>query len=324
MAEPVIELRNLTKKYDNLTAVDNLSLSITKGEIFGLLGPNGAGKSTTILMMLGLTEPSSGAARVCGIDPLKSPLEVKSRVGYMPDDLGFYENYSGFENLMYTAGLNRIPKQEAEQRALQLLERVGLGDAVHKKAGKYSRGMRQRLGLADVLIKNPEIIILDEPTLGIDPQGIREFLELIVQLSRKEGITVLLSSHQLHQVQQICDRVGIFVSGKLLAEGNIETLSDQLFQGEPYIIEAAVDIPFNGTAEEQHLPPLFEIFQQMNNVISVNQQDGQFQISCSSDLSALIARTIIEKGYDLVHLNRKSYALDDIYQRYFEGGKIYA
>ncbi|TZF81167.1 ABC transporter ATP-binding protein [Pedobacter sp. BS3] len=322
MGESVIELVGLTKQYDSLTAVNHLNLNIRKGEVFGLLGPNGAGKSTTILMMLGLTEPTSGTVRVCGIDPLKHPLEVKRKVGYMPDDIGFYENYSGLDNLLYTAGLNRIPVREAEERAMQLLERVGLRDVAHKKAGKYSRGMRQRLGLADVLIKDPEIIILDEPTLGIDPQGIREFLELIIQLSSKEGITVLLSSHHLHHVQQVCDRVGIFVEGKLLAEGDVSSLSAQLFPGEPYVIEAGA-VPGSGTTGNWQAA-LADALQQLDGVSSVRYEEDKFRISCTHDLSAAISRFIVEKGYDLVHLNRKTYALDDIYQRYFEGGKAHA
>ncbi len=132
---------------------------------------------------------------------------------------------TGLENLIYIARLNSQPPKTAKEKAMQLLERVGLADAAGKKTGKYSRGMIQRLGLADVLIKNPEIIVLDEPTLGIDPKGVKEFLELIVRLSHEEGLTVLLSSHHLHQVQQVCDRVGLFVSGKLIAEGDIASLS---------------------------------------------------------------------------------------------------
>ena len=229
MQSSTIEISNLTRKYGNFTAVDNLTLSIDKGEIFGLLGPNGAGKSTTILMMMGLTEPTSGSVRVCGLNPVRQPIEVKKRVGYLPEDVGFYDDLTGPENLIYTARLNGISEREAEERARRLLQRVGLGEEIEKKAGKYSRGMRQRLGLADVLIKNPEVIILDEPTLGIDPSGIRDFLGLIVSLSREEGITVLFSSHHLHQVQQVCDRVGIFVKGRLLAQGVIASLARQLF-----------------------------------------------------------------------------------------------
>ena len=218
MCQYVIELTGLTKKYGNFTAVNDLNLQIRKGEIFGLLGPNGAGKSTTILMMLGLTEPTTGSVKVCNIDSTTHPIDVKRKVGYLPEDVGFYEDMTGIENLIYTAALNGIRKKEARAKAEQLLDRVGLLKEADKKAGKYSRGMRQRLGLADVLIKDPEVIILDEPTSGIDPAGVREFMDLIHQLSHEEGLTVLFSSHHLDQVQQVCNRVGLFSSGKLLAD----------------------------------------------------------------------------------------------------------
>jgi ABC-2 type transport system ATP-binding protein len=232
VTESIIELKGLTRRYGQFTAVDSLNLAIEKGEIFGLLGPNGAGKSTTILMMLGLTEPDSGTVSVCGYDPVSDPVEVKRRVGYLPEEVGFYDDLTGMENLTYTARLNGFSANEARTRAAELIQRVGLAGEEGKKTGKYSRGMRQRLGLADVLIKDPEVIILDEPTLGIDPAGVREFLELIVRLSREQKITVLFSSHHLHQVQQVCDRVGIFVKGKLLAVGDVESLAAQLFNGD--------------------------------------------------------------------------------------------
>jgi len=247
-AEPVIQLKNLSKTYGDFTAVDRLNLNIYPGEIYGLLGPNGAGKTTTILMMLGLTEPASGEALVCGLDATRNPMQVKRKVGYMPDDVGFYEDRSALDNLVYTARLNRIPEAEARSRALLLLERVGLAEVAHKRTGTFSRGMRQRLGLADVLIKNPQVIILDEPTLGIDPEGVRELLALIRDLSRNEGITVLLSSHHLHQVQQICDRVGLFVQGRLIASGDIDTLSRQLDGAPTYRIELDV-LPWNESLE---------------------------------------------------------------------------
>lgn len=223
----VIELSGLTKKYGDFTAVDNLNLSIRKGEIFGLLGPNGAGKSTTILMMLGLTEPTSGTVKVCGINSTTDPIDVKRKVGYLPEDVGFYEDMTGIENLLYTAALNGIPREEAREKAERLLDRVGMLGEAGKKTGKYSKGMRQRLGVADVLIKSPEVIILDEPTSGIDPAGVQEFMELILQLSREEGLTVLFSSHHLNQVQQVCDRVGLFGGGKLLAEIELTDLHKQ-------------------------------------------------------------------------------------------------
>ncbi len=222
--EHVIELSGLTKKYGSFVAVDNLNLNIRKSEIFGLLGPNGAGKSTTILMMLGLTEPTSGTVMVCGINSTTHPIDVKRKVGYLPEDVGFYDDMTAMENLLYTAALNGIERKEAREDALRLLERVGLSQVVDKKAGKFSRGMRQRLGLADVLIKRPEVIILDEPTSGIDPSGVQEFIRLVLELSHKDGLTVIFSSHILAQVQQVCDRVGLFNKGKLLAEIELSDL----------------------------------------------------------------------------------------------------
>ena len=190
MSEPIIELHELTKKYGKFTAVDHVNLSVRKGEIFGILGPNGAGKSTTILMMLGLTDPTSGTVQVCGINSTRNPIQVREKVGYLPEDVGFYDDMTGIENLLYTARLNRIPE-------------------------------------ADALIKQPEVIILDEPTSGIDPAGVQEFMDLIRQLREENGLTVLFSSHHLDQVQQICDRVGLFGGGKLLAEVNVNELQNE-------------------------------------------------------------------------------------------------
>lgn len=246
MDQAIIELSGLTKRYGSFTAVDHLDLSIRRGEVFGLLGPNGAGKSTTILMMLGLTDPSEGTVRVCGINSTTHPIEVKRKVGYLPEDVGFYEDLTGIENLIYTAQLNGMTYPEAWEKGIELLERVGLNDQSTKKTGKYSRGMRQRLGLADVLIKNPEVIILDEPTSGIDPAGVREFMELIRQLSRENGLTVLFSSHHLNQVQQVCDRVGIFGSGKLLT---VIEITD-LHKGEHGLDEVYNEYFGGGTGHE--------------------------------------------------------------------------
>lgn len=227
MSEPIIELHDLTKKYGKFTAVDSINLTVGKGEIFGILGPNGAGKSTTILMMLGLTDPTSGSVRVCGINSTREPIKVREKVGYLPEDVGFYDDMTGMENLLYTARLNRIADTVAIPKARELMQRVGLPVDNRKKAGKYSRGMRQRLGLADVLIKNPEVIILDEPTSGIDPAGVQEFMDLISQLREENGLTVLFSSHHLDQVQQICDRIGLFGGGKILAEISLNEIHDE-------------------------------------------------------------------------------------------------
>ena len=209
MAEnEVIKISGLTKRYGEKTAVDHLDLTVCRGEIFGLLGPNGAGKTTTTLMLTGLTEPTEGSAVIGGLDCVRDTMRVKKIVGYMPDNVGFYGDLTARENLRFTAALNAIDKKTGEERMEELLHRVGLEKAGDQKVGTYSRGMRQRLGVADVLMKDPEVIVMDEPTLGIDPEGMRELLLLIRDLAKRESRTILISSHQLYQIQQICDRVG--------------------------------------------------------------------------------------------------------------------
>jgi ABC-type multidrug transport system, ATPase component len=217
----VIHTRGLEKRYGDNVAVHALDLDVHQGEVFGLLGPNGAGKTTTILMLLALTEPTAGVARVLGMDPARDPLRVKRHVGYLPDNVGFYGSLTGRQNLGYTARLNGIPTPLATERIGAALERVRLTDAADAAVETYSRGMKQRLGLADVLIKEPSVIILDEPTTSIDPVGVVETLDLVRSLARDQGVTVLVSSHLLHQVQQICDRIAIFVAGNVVAMGTV-------------------------------------------------------------------------------------------------------
>ena len=318
--ESMITVSTLTKKYGNFTAVDNLNLTINKGEVFGLLGPNGAGKSTTILMMLGLTEPYSGSIEICGYNPVTNPLNVKQKVGYLPEDVGFYSDYSGLENLIYTAKLNGISKADAREKSIALLNKVGLSNEMNKKVGKYSRGMRQRLGLADVLIKDPEVIILDEPTLGIDPKGINDFLELIVELSKEQKITVLFSSHHLHQVQQVCDRVGIFVQGKLLAEGNIESLAKSLFNVNNFVVEGEVAALAQGlTISDENMILLQEKLKALEGVSNVDINQHNFTVESEKDVTPFISKEVLDLHMGLAKLNKKVFGLDDIYHRYFQG-----
>jgi len=230
MSKNVIETRNLTKRYNGVVAVNNLNLTIQEGEIFGMLGPNGSGKTTTILMLLGLTEPTSGEVRVLGLDPARQPLSVKARVGYIPDQVGFYDDLTAVENLMYTAKLNGIPRKEALKRIDEALDRMGLAEVKNRAVKTYSRGMRQRLAVADVLIKQPRMVIMDEPTQGLDPEGAHEFLNIIRDL-KEEGITVLLASHLLHQVQSVCDRVGLFNQGQMAISGTVEELAQKYMEG---------------------------------------------------------------------------------------------
>jgi ABC-2 type transport system ATP-binding protein len=223
----IIETEGLTKKYGHQAAVNHLTLQIQEGEVFGFLGPNGAGKTTTLLMFLGLTEPTSGKVRVMGFDPTRDPFHVKEKVGYLPENVGFYDDMDARQNLRFIARLNRIPDKVSSQRIDELLKLVGLFEEAKKKVGTYSKGMRQRLGIAEVLVKEPKLIFLDEPTIGLDPDGTNRMLDLIQSLSREKGMTIFLSSHLLDQVQKNCDRVGIMIKGDLVAIGPIGELARQ-------------------------------------------------------------------------------------------------
>ncbi len=225
--ETVIETHDLTKQYGAQVAVDRLNLRVGRGEVFGFLGPNGAGKTTTLLMLLGLSEPSGGSARVCGFDPVREPLQIKRVVGYLPENVGFYEDMTAFQNLQYVGRLNGFHDGILSGKIEDLLGQVGLANEARKRVGAYSRGMRQRLGIAEVLLKDPQLIFLDEPTLGLDPDGTQRMLDLVQSLSRDRRITVFLSSHLLDQVQRISDRVGIMLKGKLVAVGPIQELARQ-------------------------------------------------------------------------------------------------
>jgi ABC-2 type transport system ATP-binding protein len=244
---PIIT-RRLSKRYGDLVAVDNLDLEVHAGEIFGLLGQNGAGKTTTILMLLGLTEPSAGGARVVGLDPTRKPLEVKRRVGYLPDNVGFYEGMTGRENMRYTAKLNGLSGPDAERKISEAIDHVGMTSRADTRVDTYSRGMLQRLGIADALVKDPSVLILDEPTTAIDPIGVVEILDMLRGLVRDRGLAVLLSSHLLTQVQSVCDRVGIFAAGKLIGVGTVPELAAG--HGYPLNnIEVLVDAPPEQDAE---------------------------------------------------------------------------
>jgi len=225
----IIETQELTKVYGEQVAVDHLNLRIQQGEVFGFLGPNGAGKTTTLLMLLGLSEPTSGKAWVCGFDPTREPLKVKRLVGYLAENVGFYDDMNAVQNLQYIGRLNGIPDDLTSIKIKELLKIVDLEVDPRKKVGEYSRGMRQRLGIAEVLLKDPQVVFLDEPTLGLDPDGSKQMLELIQSLSQDKKITVFFSSHLLDQVQRISHRVGIMIKGQLVAEGRIEDLAKEKF-----------------------------------------------------------------------------------------------
>ncbi len=303
----VIETTGLTKRYGTTLAVDRLGIEIRRGEVFGLLGPNGAGKTTTVLMLLGLTEPTSGTARVEGLDPTRSPLQVKSRIGYLPDNVGFYEDMTGRDNLRYTAELNRIPRPVAEDRVERLLGDVGLADDADRAVGGYSRGMRQRLGLADALVKDPSILVLDEPTVNIDPEGVRDILLLVERLRTEQGVTVLLSSHLLHQVEQVCDRIGVFVSGRLAAMGTIDQLASELTDRWRFAV---------GVTGLDDAPAALRA---IPGVVEVERREGRWLLAADRDIRPELQEAVVAHGGLLTHLSRESADLDAIYHRWFRG-----
>ena len=225
----IIETDELTKIYNGATAVDHLTFTVSEGEIFGFLGPNGAGKTTTLLMLLGLTEPTSGTAKVLGLDPSREPIKVKSKIGYLQENMGFYRDLNARQMLGFIAELNSITKDVAKERIDAALETVGLAQEQDKKIGAYSRGMRQRLGIAELLIKDSKVAFMDEPTLGLDPDVTNRIIELIQRLCLDKKMTILLSSHMLQQVQKVCHRIGIMIKGRMVAQGDLDHLAKEKF-----------------------------------------------------------------------------------------------
>jgi ABC-2 type transport system ATP-binding protein len=312
-----IHTRGLTKAYGDLLAVDHLDLDVKAGEIFGLLGQNGAGKTTTILMLLGLTEPTDGTARVVGLDPARNPLEVKRRIGYLPDSVGFYADLTGRQNLRYTARLNRIPSKAAEMTMDAVLDQVGMTARADDRAGTYSRGMLQRLGIADALLKDPDVLVLDEPTTAIDPIGVVEILDLLRHLVTTRGMSILLSSHLLNQVQSVCDRVGIFAAGRLIGVGTVESLAERFGDGLSHV-EAGFE--FEGDAQRDEVE---SVIRGIDGVVSVERgarASDPLSVAVrppgvASRVRQEILATAARDNYHLTSIRSVVPSLEDIYRR---------
>ena len=310
MNDIVIEAKGLSKRYGAAQAVDGATFNVAAGEIFGLLGPNGAGKTTTILMLLGLSDISAGQARVFGHDPMREPLEVKRLVGYLPDSVGFYDYLTAADNLHYTARLMGLAADMRQKRVAAALARVGLREVANRKVATFSRGMRQRLGLAEIVMKDARVAILDEPTNGLDPQASAELLELIRSL-KEQGVSILLSSHLLDRVQSVCDRVALFNAGKIVLMGTVAELGRQVLGGG-YAVEVEAE---GGDGVVNHLSAL-------PGVRSVEQPAlGRFRMTCDSDLRGEAAAAVVAAGGRLRQLSLDHPSLETIYTRYFQNAQ---
>jgi len=303
----VIDNKDLTKNYASTTVVDRLNLRIEEGDIFGFLGPNGAGKTTTILMLLGLTEPTSGTAHVCGYNSTREPLKVKRITGYVPENVGFYDDLTAAYNLAYTARLNGFPENIVMQRVSESLDRVGLQEVAEQKVGEFSRGMKQRLAIADMLVKQPKVAILDEPTAGIDPKGISDILDLIAEIAQERKMTIIMSSHQLYQVQQICNRVGMLVKGRLVMEGLLDQLGREALGDGRFKIELKL---------AEITASLIDSIKRIKGVVSIERSGDSLLASCSEDLRPQIAKALVKANGLLVEMKIQSYTLEDIYMKY--------
>lgn len=305
----MIETSRLTKVYGKTKAVDNVSLKIEEGQIFGFLGPNGAGKTTTILMLLGLTVPTSGTARISGFNSTREALKVKRISGYIPEKVGFYDDLSARNNLLYTANLNGIFREDAEKGVDQALEDVGIKDRASELVAHFSKGMKQRLAIADILVKQPKVAFLDEPTSGIDPAGISQILDLISQVAKKNQMTIVMCSHQLSQVQRICSHVGIMSKGKLISRGSIEQLGKKAGGGKITIEVQLAEI----------VPGLIDVLKSVKGINNVEQEENTLIINCDEDLRKEISRVINEKNGLITQMKLRSYELEDIYLKILKG-----
>ena len=304
----VVETDNATKQYGDFIAVHEMNLRIAEGEVFGLLGPNGAGKTTTILMLLGLTEPTSGHVHVFGYEAGRNARAVKRLTGYLPENVGFYEDLTPRENLAYVARLNGLQSPRVKENSDRVLDLVGLSDVADKQVGKFSRGMVQRLGLAAALVKEPKLVILDEPTLGIDPEGVEHILSLIMKMREEENITILLSSHLLHQVQRICDRIGIVSQGELVVFGSVDEVGKTVMTDGKSKILLQVSKATEGLASS---------LEQLDGVLDVEQTGNFFHIACAQDIRLELSQVVVATGALPLLIKTEDYTLEEMYVKYF-------
>ena len=303
----MIKTENLTKVYNGNKAVDGLNLEIAGGDIFGFLGPNGAGKSTTILMLVGLIEPTEGKCFINDIEVARNPLKVKEIIGYLPEDVGFYGNMTAEQNLDYFARFYAtMDANERKKRVGEMLELVQL-DSASQKVGGYSRGMTHRLGLAQALLNNPEVIFLDEPTSNLDPEGVLQLRQTLKKLS-DEGKTIFFSSHILAEVAQVCKTIGIISNGTLIERGTLGEIKTKLD------VRKTVKIIMETTNED--MPKI-----EHENIINVEYKGRRAIIEAKSDIREYISRYLLENNIGIKELRIEEPTLEDVFMESVYKGK---
>lgn len=309
MTENVVETFDLTKMYGDFTAVDALNMEVNKGEIFGFLGPNGAGKTTTVLMLMGLSVPTSGTGVVGGYDIVEQSREIRSIASILPEYSSLYGDLTAFENLDYLGRLNDMPKEEREDRIHETLEIVGMVDWLDKKYESFSRGMKQRVGIASTMMKNPQVLFLDEPTLGLDPLGMREIRELILDLKNKQGLTVVMTSHLLSEIQVTCDRIGIINGGKLVLKETMANLNNLMIGAEDRSVEFKLT---------EVSPELVSEIESVEGVKQVTQENGKLYVYGNVESDIHVSRAIVENGSTILMMKPREYTLEEIFMKYYE------
>jgi ABC-2 type transport system ATP-binding protein len=308
MNQNIVETFELTKKYGDFTAVNSLEMEVEKGEIFGFLGPNGAGKTTTVLMLMGLSVPTSGTAKVAGYDIVEQSREIRRVASILPEYSSMYGDLTAFDNLDYIGKLNDMPKEEREDRIHEVLEIVDMLDWLDAKYESFSRGMKQRVGIASTMMKNPEIVFLDEPTLGLDPVGTRETRELILDLKNNEGLTIVLTSHLLNEVKITCDRIGILNKGKLVLKETMSNLNNIMTGEEDRRVEFRLT---------EVTPELVKDIEELEGVKSVLQENGRLYVYCSVDSDVDVSKIIVEHGSTILLMMPREYTLEEIFMKYY-------
>jgi ABC-2 type transport system ATP-binding protein len=308
----MIKVEGLTKRYARTVAVDNISFEVEKGQIVGFLGPNGAGKTTTMRVLTCFLPPTAGSANVAGFDVLEHPFEVKKRIGYLPETPPVYPEMEVKEYVTFVGKLKGVPKSELNGRVNQVLERCAIGDVQNKLIGKLSKGYRQRVGLAQAIIHNPDVLILDEPTAGLDPKQIIETRDLIHNLAGEH--TIILSTHILSEVEHSCDRVVIINKGKLVATDTVANLTSRLRGAEMVAVEVESN---NGGLKQTDVQQRLEQVPGVSRVLPKEPRDGRLPFEIESlqgrHIRPELAKAVVGSGWGLTELRSVGLSLEEIF-----------